>query len=84
MSVWTKGTFGATTLGTRVLDNSTSASTVDYVWLVRLLKISLVAVVLILLATFATGEPGGTALPIPNFLEEVVQQAINRVTDELP
>ena len=84
VSGWTKGTVGASSGATRTLDTPSVAPTVEIVWPFRLLKISLVAVVLILLTTTVTREPGEPTLPIPWFLEDVVQQAINRVTDDLP
>ena len=67
----------------KTLDGSIAAPTVDWVWLFRLLKISLVAVVLTLLAT-AAREPGGVELPLSGVIERLVERAVSNVTDELP
>lgn len=60
-----------------------SALTVAKVWPFRLLKISLVAVVLTLLAT-AAREPGRFELPLSGFIARLVERAVSNVTDEFP
>jgi len=52
------------------------------VWPFRLLKISLVAVVLTLLAT-AGREPGRFELPLSGVIARLVERAVSNVTDEV-
>jgi hypothetical protein len=52
------------------------ALTVVQVWPFRLLKISLVAIVLTLLAT-AAREPGELQLPMPRIVEELCERVLD-------
>ena len=54
----------------------------EKVWPFRLLKISLVAVVLSLLAT-AARDPGGVELPYSGFIARLVERAVSNLTDEV-
>lgn len=59
------------------------ASTVVRVRPFRLLKISLVAAVVILLSAAATRDPGEVQVPMPRFVEDVVEQFLDRMLDRV-
>lgn len=81
VSGWTKGTVGANSGTARTLDTTSAAPTVEIVWPFRLLKISLVAVVLILLTTTVTREPGVSNLFPLRVFEGLLQDLLDVAID---